>query len=150
MEQAETGRPSKYTEEIGEAICLEIATTDKGLETICNEDDRFPSARTVYRWIIADESFCQKYARAKDMQTQILADQIIPIADTPKVGTKTVDKPTGIETTTGDMIEHRKLQIDARKWLLGKLQPKKYGDKTLHTGGDAEGPIQFVVTRAGK
>ena len=38
----------------------------------------------------------------------------------------------GVETTEGDMIEHRRLQVDARKWLAGKLAPKKYGDKTDH------------------
>jgi hypothetical protein len=27
------------------------------------------------------------------------------------------------------MLGHRRLQIDARKWMLGKLNPKKYGDK---------------------
>ena len=27
------------------------------------------------------------------------------------------------------MLEHRKLRIDSRKWLLAKLAPKKYGDK---------------------
>src|SRR5579871_3891881 len=138
-------RPSSYTEQIGEEICLEIATTDKGLEEICSVDE-FPEARTVYRWIIKHEEFCQKYARAKELQTQILADQIIPIADTPKVGVKTVDKPTGVETTTGDMIEHRRLQIEARKWLLGKLMPKKYGDKVqAEVSGADGGPIQASI-----
>jgi hypothetical protein len=47
------GRPSDYTEEIGDEICLEIATTDKSLETICESKPEFPCARTVYRWIIA-------------------------------------------------------------------------------------------------
>mgnify|MGYP001290710800 FL=1 len=27
------------------------------------------------------------------------------------------------------MIEHRRLQIESRKWLLARLMPKKYGDK---------------------
>lgn len=141
------GRPSDYTEAIGEEICLEIATTDKGLEAICSPDG-FPDARTVYRWIIKHEEFCQKYARAKELQTQLLADQIIPIADTVRIGIKTVDKPTGLETTTGDMLEHRRLQIEARKWLLGKLQPKKYGDKIQqeHTG-EGGGPLVFTLKR---
>lgn len=33
-----------------------------------------------------------------------------------------------IETTTGDTVERSKLQVDARKWLLSKLAPKKYGE----------------------
>jgi hypothetical protein len=44
-------------------------------------------------------------------------------------GTKTVVKATGTETTTGDMIEHRRLQIDARKWILSKALPKVYSER---------------------
>lgn len=139
------GRPSLYTEELGDQICLEVATTDKGLDSIC-ESDEFPSSRTVYTWLIKHEEFLQKYARAKELQTQLLADQIIPIADTPKIGVKTKESEDGIETTTGDMIEHRRLQIDARKWLLAKLQPKKYGDKVqAEVSGSDGGPIQTAI-----
>jgi hypothetical protein len=137
------GRPSSYSEEVAEEILLEIATTDKGLDKIC-ESDSFPESRTVYRWILANQEFSQRYARARELQTQLLADQIIPIADTPQMGVKTKETEDGFETVTGDMIEHRKLQIDARKWLLAKLAPKKYGDASLiKLGGDPNGvPIQ--------
>ena len=40
------------------------------------------------------------------------------------------------------MIDHRRLQIDTRKWLIGKMAPKKYGDKQQleHSGADG-GPV---------
>jgi hypothetical protein len=43
------------------------------------------------------------------------------------------------------MIEHRRLQVDARKWIAAKLKPKKYGDKqqTEVTGADG-GPLQIT------
>jgi len=28
------------------------------------------------------------------------------------------------------MIQHRRLRIDARKWVVSKLMPKKYGDSS--------------------
>jgi hypothetical protein len=31
------------------------------------------------------------------------------------------------------MIEHRRLQVDARKWILARMDPKKYGDKIEQT-----------------
>ena len=47
------------------------------------------------------------------------------------------------ETRRGDMIEHRRLMADTRKWLLSKCLPKIYGDKfsvesdvTLHDSID--------------
>ena len=38
------------------------------------------------------------------------------------------------------MIEHRRLQIETRKWMLGRMAPKKYGDVQVHKhGGDPDG-----------
>jgi hypothetical protein len=44
---------------------------------------------------------------------------------------------TGEEQINHNVIQRNKLQIDARKWMLGKMQPKKYGDKLdVTTDGD--------------
>lgn len=63
------------------------------------------------------------------MQAEVLADEIHAIADTPLIGEKRTIKANGDEEVVmGDMIEHRRLQIDARKWTAAKLLPRKYGD----------------------
>ena len=31
--------------------------------------------------------------------------------------------------TSDDTIQHRRLQVDSHKWMLGKMNPKKYSDK---------------------
>ena len=72
----------------------------------------------------------EQYARARESQADAIFDEILAIADTPMVGEKRKVKEDGsVEIQTGDMIEHRRLQVDARKWMAGKLRPKKYGDK---------------------
>ena len=40
-------------------------------------------------------------------------------------------------------VQHAKLKVDTRKWLMSKMKPKKYGDKIAQelTGADG-GPIQ--------
>jgi hypothetical protein len=44
------------------------------------------------------------------------------------------------------MIEHRRLQIDARKWILAKALPKIYGDKlTAEVTGKDGGPIRTYL-----
>jgi uncharacterized Zn finger protein (UPF0148 family) len=48
------------------------------------------------------------------------------------------------KTVEGDMIERAKLQIDARKWRLSKMAPKRYGDR-LELAGDKDAPIQTRV-----
>ncbi len=79
---------------------------------------------------------------ARELQADAYADDVVDIADRPKRGKRTKTSADGkTETTHGDMVEHRKLQIDARKWAAAKLRPKKYGDRVALTGPDG-GSIQ--------
>lgn len=96
-----------------------------------------PRRSTVFRWLAADEHkhFRDQYAHACEVRAEGLFDEILDIADTPAVGTKSVSKPTGMEITEGDMIEHRRLQIDVRKWVLSRMVPKKYGNQVEPGGG---------------
>ena len=124
------GRPSDYTPEIAAEICHRLAQGNS-LRSICRADD-MPSERAVFNWLQKHDEFVQQYARAREAQADTLADEILDISNTPILGVKTKIGKDGVETTEGDMIEHRRLQVDARKWLAGKLAPKKYGDKTDH------------------
>jgi hypothetical protein len=64
------------------------------------------------------------------MRADVVFDELIEIADTPVEGEKVkIDKDGNEEVQRGDMIEHRRLQVDARKWALARMAPKKYGDK---------------------
>lgn len=126
--------PSKFSQKIADAIC-ERLISGRSLRSICADDD-MPSLPTVHRWLAAGGPFREQYARAREVQADTLFDQILDIADTTVEGEKVKETPDGVEITRGDMIEHRRLQVDARKWMAGKLAPKKYGDKTQleHSG----------------
>lgn len=135
----------KWSVELENAICSAIAINAKGLDEICEENE-FPNARSVYRRLIESEEFCQRYARARELQLQVLADQIIPLADKDRICQKRTIKADGSEEIVIlDQVERTKLQIDSRKWLLAKLNPKKYGDKIEHTG---EVGIKTVIVPA--
>lgn len=105
-----------------------------------------PDASTFFKWLNADETgeFAQRYARATTIRADLLFDEALQIADTPAEGTiqeTTVDE-LGMTTTkvkTADMIQHRRLQYDARRWYIGKINPKKYGEAQLLKLGDNEG-----------
>ncbi|MGV2110143.1 terminase small subunit protein [Agrobacterium salinitolerans] len=121
-------RPTVYSGDVADAICERISEGES-LRSICEGED-MPSKSTVFRWLADDEMFRDQYARAREAQADALFDEILSIADTPQVGEKRkVKEDGGVEISTGDMIEHRRLQVDARKWMASKLQPKKYGDK---------------------
>lgn len=129
------GRPTEFTPELARAICVLLAD-GKGLRQVCSEDG-MPAESTVRAWAIDDvQGFGAQYARAREIGYLGLGDEILDIADTPVIGSRSVSKPSGLEITEGDMIEHRRLQVDARKWVLSKMLPKVYGDKleTTHKG----------------
>lgn len=122
------GRPSSYTQDVADSICEHIAT-GHSLVSWCEETGR-PSYATVARWLQVHANFRDSYARARESQADFLAEEIIQIANTPIVGVKTKTNEKGeVETIEGDMIEHRRLQVDARKWYAAKLRPKVYGDR---------------------
>jgi hypothetical protein len=122
------GRPSTFTAELADKICAQLAA-GLSLRAVCREEGMPPEV-TVRRWVVDDvQGFAAQYARARDMGLDAMADELVAIADTPQIGTKSVSKATGLEITEGDMVEHRRLQVDARKWYLSKLAPKRYGDK---------------------
>jgi hypothetical protein len=121
------GRPSEYSPERGDEICGRLAKGES-LNSICKSEN-MPALPTVYRWMRQREEFRNNYASAREDQADTLADEILYIADTPVSGIKTKTNSAGeVETTESDMIEHRRLQVDARKWIAAKLKPKKYGD----------------------
>ena len=144
------GRPSEFTQETADIICERIADGES-LRAICSEDE-MPNKATIFRWLAANESFSDQYARARETQADSLFDEILTIADTPMEGTKTKVTANGTEITTGDMIEHRRLQVDARKWMAGKLRPKKYGEKITQelTGADGAALVPVLNVTIGK
>jgi hypothetical protein len=125
------GRPSLYTEEVAAEICLRLSKGES-LLSICSEDT-MPDESTVRMWAVDDyQGFYTKYARARDIGLEHHADLIIKLADEIRPGQRTVSKATGMEITELDQVERSKLQIDARKWYLSKIAPKRYGDKVEH------------------
>lgn len=93
------------------------------------------SSSTFWGWIDDDEVKAKQYARACEERADYLADQILEIADSSE-GDLYVDD-NGDTKIDGNTVQRARTQIDARKWLLSKLNPKKYGDKVdVTSGGD--------------
>lgn len=132
------GRPTIFNDALALKICERISAGES-LRAICQDDD-FPNKSTVIAWILdgKHKEFSDQYAKAREIQAELLADEIIQISDTPQTGIINKLGPAGdvIETRQEDMLGHRRLQVDSRKWYLSKVLPKKFGDKSevAHTG----------------
>lgn len=118
------GRPTIFTQELFDDICEIIANSERGLVSICK--DKGLNASTFYDWVAKEVELANKYARAKDLQGEFMAERILTIADD-----KTGDVLAGEFGEVGNSanVSRSKLQVDSRKWLASKLLPKKYGDK---------------------
>lgn len=129
---AKGGRPTSYTEALALQICERLAS-GQPLVKMCREET-MPHVATVYRWLLESEPFRDMYARAREDQADTLADEIQAIADEPMMGERVTVKGKGKKRTrevvSGDMIDHRRLRVDARKWIAAKLKPRVYSERT--------------------
>lgn len=121
------GRPSIYTDELAARIC-ERLSHGESLRSICRDDD-MPDRCTVRAWALDIPKFSAQYARAREIGWSDVAEDLLDIADDP----------------TGDAVRDR-LRVDTRKWLLSKMLPKVYGDKTQVVGGsETDAPVRVIA-----
>lgn len=131
------GRPSKFTVEIAAEIAQRLSTGEP-LAKICR-DEHMPDRTTVWDWTNSDPAFSQLVAHARAQGLDALAAQCLEISDTPQEGVTLVTKEDGkVEERRGDMIGHRKLQIETRLKLLAIWDPKRFGSKVALTGGSPD------------
>lgn len=130
----EIGRPTKYTQEIADYICQQLIA-GRSLRNICenDEDVGVPHAATVFRWLGERADFCDQYRRAREAQADAMFDDLVSIADdgTNDWMEKELKSGAVIEVPNHEHISRSKLRVDTRFWILARLQPKKYGNKTF-------------------
>jgi hypothetical protein len=113
-------------QDIKDRICEQIAE-GRSLRAIC-QDEGMPVSSTVFKTLAADAEFAEQYARAREAQADALFDEVLEIAD------------------STNQADDRRVKIDARKWMAGKLRPKVYGDKIEQTlQGPGGVPLSIAV-----
>jgi hypothetical protein len=131
------GRPTLYSEELAALFCSRMTAPQATVEKVCAADD-MPAASTIFLWIGQHPEFRAMYRAAQVTRTFAMAEEMLEIADTPEMGAKTTTKPDGKqEVTTGDMTEHRKLRVNSRQWLIARLNPVDFGDRSSMEIGPA-------------
>lgn len=107
------GRPTLFTDELALEICERIAN-GRSLRSVCLDKD-MPHMATVMRWIDDNSDFCEQYRRACEDRETTHFEEMLTIAD--EVLPETAE------------VARAKLRIDTRKWVLSRMNPKKYSDK---------------------
>lgn len=79
-------------------------------------DGKFPSPALIKIYVASNSVFQARYARAKDIAQDIMAEDLIDIID-----------GTHPQFAEADLAQ-RKASVEERKWIMGKLRRKKWGE----------------------
>ncbi len=120
-------------QEIADYVCSGIGK-GKSLRSLCEPKD-MPAHSTVLDWVRDNTDFADQYTRAREVQADTIFDEILEIADDSK--NDFMESQEGHVSTNQENIQRSRLRIDARKWMAGKMRPKKYSD---HIRQEISGP----------
>ncbi len=131
-EKRKRGGQSLYTEELAADICVRLST-GQSLREISRASG-MPRASTIVDWT-TDEVNCpgfgERYAHARGIFLQVIADEILEISDDGSNDyiTRTRSDGSSEQGLDAEHVQRSRLRVDSRKWLLSKLKPGTYGDK---------------------
>ena len=122
-------RHSIRTPELEDAVLVRLEAGET-LSAICRDED-MPARSGFLRWCEEDSTLMDKYTRARKMGWDAIAEDAVRISD-----------------DSSDDPNSRRVRIDTRKWLLGKLYPHVYGDR-VETQLTGSAQINVVVMPSG-
>lgn len=104
--------------------------------------------RYFFEQIKLHSDLSNNYARACEIRCDMIADEILEIADKEL---ETTERKKGFDDIKGswneevkkDNIARTREQINARKWLLAKMMPRKYGNQVVEEEKDQTININF-------
>ena len=114
------GQGSRYTVAVGERICARVA---EGMSLRKATAEEHIGIATALRWAAAHPAFAERYARACETRLSVLEDRLLELME---LGHE-VARDEGCGNAR---LQAVKLEIDTIKWMLCKLVPKRFGDKS--------------------
>jgi hypothetical protein len=127
-DRPERGRPSEYSDKIAETIC-ERLVDGESLRAIC-ADPAMPARATVFRWLARNQEFRRSYALARQCHAEDFAFETLAIAAD---SSRDYVKTTGVDGKVTLVFDKKnfarqRLRIKARKMILARMTPRKYGN----------------------
>lgn len=130
------GRPIIWEgEKKEEAIKLVMqgVVEGKSLRAIFKEqkdNKKLPSRKTFNEWLAGDLELSDLYASCACVREDDIFEECLEIADDQE--DDTYEDEDGNVHVNHNVINRSKVRIDTRKWMLGKMRPKKYGDRVVN------------------
>ncbi len=148
-ESKKMGRPTSYSEKLANLICERVATSTMGLARLCELHDDLPDKTTVNLWRYRHAEFSTQYAQAKLKQADLMAEEILDIADDGSNDWMESFSEDGDSSykLNGEHVQRSRLRIDTRKWLASKLLPKQYGQHAEEVKGENKSVIELLIDK---
>lgn len=91
------------------------------------------SKATFYKIIDSDPKKMNQYVRACEARADRMFDDMLDIADdgANDYTKKSIGGGVEVDVPNNENIQRSRLRVDTRKWQLSKLNPKKYGEKSV-------------------
>ena len=140
------GRPKGSTEPITKEIAEQVLVwigSGKTLRAFCRLPG-MPHFTTLYDWLNKDDDFNLRFAHARDLGEDVIAQECLEIADD-----ESKDVSGELEIPNNVAVNRAKLRIETRLKLLAKWNPKKYGERTV-LAGDPDAPLSLVAETIAK
>jgi len=132
------GRPTIFTQEIAEEICVRIAGGES-LHSICR-DEHLPHRSTVLLWVVNDrEGFFYQYALAREAAGYAHADNVVEVAE---MARREEINPKCASPA-----------IQGYQWAAERMAPKKHSPKQIVDNTSSDGsmtPPQRIEIVPGK
>jgi len=116
----------KQIEKIFNEVCDLISEKGMSLRSVLLLDS-MPSSRTFFKWLDEDDLKVKQYACACVDRSDMIFEDILNISDA--YDKDVLKDKDGNEVVNHNVIQRDRLRVDSRKWMLGKMNPKKYSDK---------------------
>ncbi len=148
-DKKQTGRPTIYSQELADLICQYVATSTFGLERLCALHEEIPVKSTINLWRYKYPEFSTQYAQAKLKQADLLAEEILDIADdgTNDWMTSFGEDGDTVYKLNGEHVQRSRLRIDTRKFLASKLLPKQYGQQAEEEKAVDKSVIEMLIDK---
>lgn len=133
-------------QEIFNKILVKISIEGKAIRNILKETG-MPSNETFFKWLDEDETKAKQYARACEQRADVIFDEMLDIADDGRNDfmTKEIGEGIEIEVLNTEHIQRSRLRVDTRKFMVAKLNPKKYGEKIFNENkNEHSGEIKII------
>jgi hypothetical protein len=107
----------------------------RSLKNILDDESSLIDRSTFYRWLNDNPERIELYKRATEIRADNIFDDMLELADD---GSKDYYYDVnGNRQQSMVAVNRSRLQLDTRKWVLGRMNPKKYSEKLdITSGGD--------------